>query len=133
MAKGANQPKPSKETLEADSGVDDSSSYSTAQAKKSEKASDDDAEEAVVYKEYADEKLPDTEDGAALSARKTSFYEELDRKLDALSKVQKNSHILSDQLFNEIYHFILSIQDASNKERLSLMRSIPDKVGYKWI
>ena len=73
MAKGANQPKPSNKTLEADSGVDDSSSYATAQANKSEEASDDDADEAVVYKECADEKLPDPEDGAALSARKATF------------------------------------------------------------
>jgi hypothetical protein len=133
MAKGADQPKPSNETLEPDSGVDDGSSYATAQANKSEEASDDDADEAVVCKECADDNLPDQEDGAALLARKTSFYEELDRRIDALSKVQKNSHILSDKLFNEIYHFMLSIQDASNEERLRLLRSIPNKVGYKWI
>ena len=56
---------------------------------------DDDADEAIVCKECADDNLPDQEDGAALLARKTSFYEELDRRIDALSKVQKNSHILS--------------------------------------
>ena len=28
---------------------------------------------------------------------------------------------------------MLSIQDASNEERLHLLRSIPNKVGYKWI
>jgi hypothetical protein len=28
---------------------------------------------------------------------------------------------------------MLSIQDASNEERLRLMKSIPNKVGYKWI
>ena len=87
MAKSANQPKPSKQTLEADSGVDDSSSYASAQANKSEEASDDDADEAIVCKECADDNFPDQENGAALSARKTSFYEELDRRIDALSKV----------------------------------------------
>jgi cobalamin biosynthesis protein CobT len=126
MAKGTNQQKHSKKTSEADSDDKDDSSYATAQSKKSEEANDQDAGEA-------DEKFSDTEDDAALSARKTSFYEELDRRIDALSKVQKNSHILSNQLFTEIYNFMLAIQDASNEEHLCLMKSIPNKVGYKWI
>jgi flagellar hook-basal body complex protein FliE len=126
MAKGTNQQKPSKKTPGADSDDNDDSSYATAQSKKSEEANDQDAGEA-------DEKFSDTEDDAALSARKTSFYEELDRRIDALSKVQKNSQVLSDQLFTEIYNFMLSIQDASNEELLHLMKSVPNKVGYKWI
>ena len=47
--------------------------------------------------------------------------------------MQKNAHIISDGLFNEIYNFMLSIQDASDEVWVILLRSIPNKVGYKWM
>ena len=73
------------------------------------------------------------ESDAALSARNEAFYKEVDQKIAALSKVQKNAHIISDWLFNKIYNLMLSIQDASDEERMTLLRSIPNKVGYKWM
>ena len=68
----------------------------------------------VVNKESADEELSGTESDAALSARKDAFYKDVDNKIAASSKVQKDAHIMSDELFNEIYIFMLSIQETSD-------------------
>lgn len=94
---------------------------------------DHEADEEYLDEEFADEEFSGMESDAALSARKEAFYKEVDKKIAALSKVQKNAHIISDRLFNEIYNFMLSIQDASDEVRLALLRSIPNKVGYKWM
>ena len=73
------------------------------------------------------------ESDAALSARKKAFYKEVDKKIAALSKVQKNPHIIPDGLFKKIFNFMLSTQDPSEEVRLTLLRSIPNKDGYKWM
>jgi hypothetical protein len=126
MAKGTKQWKHSKEAAKADwNGGYDSSSNNDHEA------DEDHDNEEYVDEESADEEFSGAESDAALSARKEAFYKEVEKKIVALSKVKKNAHIISDGLFNKVYNFMLSIQDTSDEERLRILRSIPNKVGFR--
>jgi hypothetical protein len=70
---------------------------------------------------------------SALEARKSEFYAEVDKKLAAISPDQRAKHIMSDDQFNEIMNFLLSIRTATPERRLSIMKSYPNKVAYKWV
>ena len=94
---------------------------------------DHDADEEYSDEKFADEEFSGMESAAALSAKKEAFYKEVDKKIAALLKVQKNANIIPDGLFNEIYNFMLSIQDTYEEVRMTLLRSIPNKVGHKWM
>jgi hypothetical protein len=74
-----------------------------------------------------------TEDSDSLSARKEEFYKALDAKIYEQSKNNNShAHIICDNVFQEIYSLMLSLQGAEEQERLKLLRKIPNKVGYKW-
>ena len=74
-----------------------------------------------------------TEDSDSLSARKEEFYKALDAKIYEQSKNNNShAHIICDNVFEEIYSLMLSLQGAEEQERLKLLRKIPNKVGYKW-
>ena len=40
---------------------------------------------------------------ASLSARKAEFYHQVDKKIHSLEKDHKTSHIMTDDLFNDVF------------------------------
>jgi hypothetical protein len=78
------------------------------------------------------EDYPASEENA-LEARKSEFYAEVDSKLAAISPDQRAKHIMSDDQFIDIMNFLLSIRTATPERKLSIMRSYPNKVAYKWV
>ena len=69
-----------------------------------------------------------TEDSDSLSARKEEFYKALDAKIYEQSKNNNShAHIICDNVFEEIYSLMLSLQGAEEQERLKLLRKIPNK------
>ena len=75
----------------------------------------------------------DIDSGAALSARRAKFYQEIDKKIYALEKDHKTTHIMTDDLFNDVFQFMTSIKNAPEADRLSIMKNVPNKMAYKWI
>ena len=71
--------------------------------------------------------------GASLSARRAQFYQQVDKKIHALEKDHKTTHIMTDDLFKDVFQFMTSIQNAPEADRLSIMKNVPNKMAYKWI
>ena len=69
----------------------------------------------------------------SLTATKVVFYRELDRRIATLTPKQTSTHILTDKSFAEIYNFIASVKNVSEKKRNQIMKSYPNKIAYKWI
>lgn len=115
------------QSAEADSASDDDS-IGARSDKSGSLALDADVDVADT-----EDEVVDTEDKEALFVRKVEFYKEFDIRINSSSQLQKTSPILSDELFDEIFSFMQSIQDASDEDRIQLLRSIPNKLGYKWI
>ncbi len=40
---------------------------------------------------------------------------------------------MSDDQFNDIMNFLLLLRTATPERRVSIMRSYPNKVAYKWV
>ena len=126
MANETEQQNSSKQAENDDSDLDNCSSYASAHSKTSEGVHDHDADknkcvdvdvEDTSDKEFShmdnDAKM---DNDAVFSARKAEFYKDVDKKINALSKVQQNAHIITDKTFNEIYYFMLSINNTSDNE-----------------
>jgi hypothetical protein len=47
---------------------------------------------------------------ASLSARKAEFYHQVDKKIHTLEKDHKTTHVMTDDLFNDLFPFILAIK-----------------------
>jgi hypothetical protein len=49
--------------------------------------------------------------------------------------VQENNpnSIMTDEYFEEIVTFLLSLQTANDKKRIRLMRRYPNKIAYTWV
>lgn len=73
------------------------------------------------------------EEDRALAARKADFYAEVDRKIATISKDHRAKHIMTDEQFNEIMNFFFSIRNVSQEKKVSIMRSYPHKIAYKWL
>ena len=54
----------------------------------------------------------DIESGSSLSARKAEFYHQADKKIHALEKDHKTAYIMTDDLFNNVFQFMMTIKKA---------------------
>ncbi len=67
-----------------------------------------------------------------ITARKSEFYKEVGEAMKKLKGDQSKNTIISDEYFDVIVKFLLSLETADDKKRVSIMRSYPNKVAYKW-
>ena len=51
-----------------------------------------------------------------LSVQKAEFYKEIDKRIAALSTLKKNSCVLTDHLFEDIYNFMVSLQNMTKSD-----------------
>jgi hypothetical protein len=70
---------------------------------------------------------------ASLSARKTELNHQVDKKIHALEKDHKTIHIMIDDLFHDVFQFMLAIKKTSEALQPSIMKQYPNKLPYKWI
>jgi len=66
-----------------------------------------------------------------LTARKSEFYKEVGEALKKLKGEQNKNSIITDEYSDVIVKFLLSLETADDKKRVSIMRSYPNKVTYK--
>ncbi len=67
-----------------------------------------------------------------LTARKSEFYKEVDEALKKLEWQNNTISIITDEYFDVIMKFLLSLETADDRQRASIMMSYPNKVAY-WI
>lgn len=48
-------------------------------------------------------------------------------------KVHKTTHIMTGDLFEGVYNFMVSIKNASEETKPSIMKRCPHKIAYEWI
>jgi len=54
------------------------------------------------------------------------------KKMEKMEEINTNS-IITDEYFDVILEFLLSLETADNKKRIVIMRSYPNKVAYRWV
>ncbi len=68
-----------------------------------------------------------------ITARKSEFYKEVGEALKKLKGEQSKNSIITDEYFDVIVKFLLSLETADDKKRVSIMKSYPNKVAYMWV
>ncbi len=68
-----------------------------------------------------------------LTARKKEFYKEVDNGMEQYGQGDNPYSIMTDDYFDEIVKFMLSLETANDKDRLVIMRTYPNKIAYKWV
>ena len=68
-----------------------------------------------------------------LTARKKEFYKEVDKRMEQYGQGDNPYSIMTDDYFDKIVKFMLSLEPANDKDRLVIMRTYPNKIAYKWV
>ena len=68
-----------------------------------------------------------------LSARKSEFCKEVNQRMDNIAQENDPTSIMTDEYFEDILRFLLSLQTVDDKKRIRIMRSYPNKIAYKWV
>ena len=63
--------------------------------------------------------------------RKSEFYKEVNQRMDNIAQENDPTSIMTDEYFEEILRFLLSLQTAHDKKRIRIMRSYPNKIAHK--
>ena len=53
--------------------------------------------------------------------------------MDNIAQENNPNSIMTNEYFEEILRFLLSLQTANDKKRIRIMRRYPNKIAYKWV
>ncbi len=53
--------------------------------------------------------------------------------MDNIAQENNPNSIMTDEYFEEILRFLLSLQTANDKKMIRIIRSYPNNIAYKWV